>query len=145
MDEGQTIKTVDEAAELLLSELSDESKQNLRSMDKRDLIRLHFTYGMYVRNKLLPQGGNQAIVQDCTRRLGLKPIVLPDGREFGPIFHQDGVSAVVIEEMWKRLQGDLEQWSDASSSRRSCHPVIGIRYMLNNNECPYFVSEAGGG
>ena len=44
-------QTVDQAVTLLLNTLDDEAKEQLRQMEKRDLIRLHFSLGMYIRNQ----------------------------------------------------------------------------------------------
>lgn len=79
-------QTVAEAVALLLAELKAEDKAHIRAMKKDDLIDLHFSLGMYIRNHLGLWQGNEALLADCGR------------------IHPDDASGVILEALWAELQ-----------------------------------------
>ena len=52
------LKTVDEAVQRLMSDLSLKDKNTIANMDEADLINLHFSLGLSIRNKVFSQGMN---------------------------------------------------------------------------------------
>ena len=82
-------KTVDEAVDRLLEEMSEEDKRFVKEMSDSDPIRVHFTLGMDIRNAFgILAGNNDLIRSACGERLG---------------FHPDDVSTVIIKALWQRL------------------------------------------
>lgn len=81
--------TVAEAVEYLLAQLDRQSRQNLRTMRREDLISLHRDYGMGVRNSLGLWG--QSPINQDPEVAGLFP---------------DDISQHIIERMWEKLQSD---------------------------------------
>jgi len=80
--------TVDEAAERIISGMSDEDKALVRSTKRDDLLMFHHGWGTGIRNDFGLWQGNTALLESC-----------------GPI-HPDGCSMVIIERVWERLQED---------------------------------------
>ncbi len=80
-------KTVADAVEWLESMLPEGDKEKLASMAVDDLVRLHFGLGTYIRNSL-----------QVWRN---KPLMADAG-----VNHEDDVSAVIIEALWRRLRHD---------------------------------------
>lgn len=79
--------SVNEIAEHQLEQLTCEQLLSMSKMEKKELIGLHFTYGMWMRNSYgLWHPNNPFIIKDD----------LGDG-------HPDGLSMLVIEEIHKRL------------------------------------------
>ena len=78
--------TVEEAVERLIEELPEESKEQLRRMEKDDLIRTHFALGMWIRNHYGLWHGNTTLKEDA-------------GAD-----HADSVSMIIIERLWERLR-----------------------------------------
>ena len=80
--------TVEEAVEVLLSQLDAQTKDRLRRDRREDLIGHHFGLGMWIRNNLGLWNHNHALLEDT-------------GQE-----HPDGVSMAIIEALWERLQAE---------------------------------------
>jgi len=75
-------KTVDEAVKRLLVILTDDEKWEIKTMAKDDLIFLHFSLGIQIRNAFGLNSGNTTLLNSrCP----------------------DDVSIEVIEVLWKRL------------------------------------------
>jgi hypothetical protein len=51
MDEGNLDARAQQDLEALVSQLKPEDRQSLRDMAESELIRLHFGYGMWLRNQ----------------------------------------------------------------------------------------------
>ena len=81
-------KTLNEAVEILISELSSTDKETIKAMKKEDLIRFHFGWGTRIRNEFGLWAGNTALLKSCNAS------------------HPDDASGVIIESVWKRLQED---------------------------------------
>ena len=79
-------KSVKDAVSLLVAELSEKEKQEIRRTPKEDLIKYHHTWGMAIRNGFGLRRGNQALMKDT-------------GAE-----DPDGASMVLIEAVWEHLQ-----------------------------------------
>lgn len=84
-------KTVEETVEWLVSELSLKDKTSIAKMAEADLINLHFTLGLSIRNCFLyPR--NEKLLESCRS-------VSKD-----KYLHWDQALMVIIKEVWKRLQ-----------------------------------------
>ena len=78
-------KTIDEAVERLLKELSDKDKAEIAAMKKEDLIDLHFGLGRYIRNNFGLYDGDDALKTDWSE-------------------HDDSCSSRIIDALWERLK-----------------------------------------
>jgi hypothetical protein len=84
--------TIEELTETVLNDMTEEDKEFIRSMRKRDLIMTHFDFGMDIRN-----------------RYNLWEIPVYDS-EFPELrIHPDSVSDKIIEEIWKILQKEKKK------------------------------------
>jgi len=81
-------KTVDEAVDRLMTVLDDEHKQAIATMQEDDLINLHFSLGIEIRNAF-----------------GLHDQGSPLLKSIGSSVHPDDISMVIIDALWKCLQG----------------------------------------
>ncbi len=80
-------RTVDEAVDRLLLVLSFEGRLSIATLRQDELIDLHFSLGMAVRNAFdLHEPGNKLLAA------------------WGTSIHPDGVSPVFITALWRRLQ-----------------------------------------
>ena len=80
--------TVEQAVEVLLSQLATQSKDRLRRDRREDLIGLHFGLGMWIRNNFGLWTHNRTLLEDT-------------GQE-----HPDGASMAIIEALWESLQAE---------------------------------------
>jgi hypothetical protein len=83
-------KTMDEAVERLMVELSDEDKKILKSTPKKELVKYHFGFGMHIRNEFGLWKGNKDLLESCCG----------GGYSHDP----DEASSVIIRALWERLQ-----------------------------------------
>ena len=84
-------KTVDDAVQRLISDLPFKDKNTIANMDEADLINLHFSLGLSIRNRFLyPR--NEQLLESC--RFVSKDKYL----------YWDEVASVIIRELWKRLR-----------------------------------------
>lgn len=84
-------KTVDEAADLILAEMSEENKTLVRETSRERLIRFHFTWGLGIRNAFGLWRGNHELLDSCG------------------CSHADECSTRIMERVWDRLhQGEKE-------------------------------------
>jgi hypothetical protein len=88
-------KTVAEAVERILAELSDEQREAFRLMQEQELPRLHFSLGLHIRNQFGLWAGNLELSQDCAAR-GKSGLLAP--------YHPDSASTVIIQAAWAALQ-----------------------------------------
>jgi len=77
--------TVDEAVDRLLNELEVIDKGNLKTMKKEDLVDLHFSLGLYIRNQYGLNDRNYKLQMDTVT------------------FMPDDASGVILEAAWDRL------------------------------------------
>ena len=83
-------QSVAEAVSALLAQIKPEDKEQIRRMKQKDLMALHFTLGMYIRNNFGLWQGNRLLLADCGN------------------VHQDDASGVIIEALWRTLQKQAE-------------------------------------
>lgn len=115
-------RTLAEAIDCLLASLSSEEQHKLRSMKVDDLIDLHLSLGMVIRNRF-SIWGNEPLLRSCAR--DLRPRIEAELEKalakawfwqrsairelFGRLLqresvHPDDASAIIIREAWHRLQ-----------------------------------------
>jgi hypothetical protein len=83
--------TVDEAVDILMTEMKLKDLNKLAQMPEDDLVYLHFTVGMWVRsNFVYPR--NDRLLESCRELTGDKYL------------HWAQMHMVIIRELWKRLQ-----------------------------------------
>ena len=84
-------KTVDEAVNILTRKLSLKDKSAIAKMSEDDLTNLQFSFGLYIRNRLLyPR--NDRLLESC-RQIAMDKYL-----------HWDQASGVIIKELWERLK-----------------------------------------
>jgi hypothetical protein len=84
-------ETVDEAVKRLITELSLKDKTAISEMDEADLINLHFSLGLSIRNRYLyPR--NEELLESC-RYLSQDKFL-----------HWDQAAGMIIKELWKQLK-----------------------------------------
>jgi hypothetical protein len=77
--------------EALIELLKPEGRQSFRAMTEAELIRLHFSYGMWLRNQFR-QNKFPALFRFCSEK------TTPDTRSF------DEISSLAIHEIWRHLR-----------------------------------------
>jgi hypothetical protein len=87
----QETETVDDAVERLILELPLKDKTTIANMDEADLVDLHYSLGLSIRNKFL-YPANEKLLESCR-------YVSQD-----KFLHWDQASAVIIKELWKKLK-----------------------------------------
>ncbi len=88
---NDTPKTFDEAVKRLVSDLPLKDKTAIANMDEADLINLHFSLGLSIRNKFF-YPGNEQLLKSC--RFVSKDKYL----------HWDQASTVIIKTLWEKLK-----------------------------------------
>ena len=84
-------KTVEDAVNRLVIEMALKDKTTLANMEETDLVKLHFSLGIHIRNKYLyPQ--NDKLLQSCRQKA------------LDKYLHWDQASMVIIKELWRRLR-----------------------------------------
>lgn len=78
-------ETVNEAVERLMTVLEDEEKSEIRSMTEDDLIDLHFSLGMAIRNAFDLHVPWSKLLASCG------------------VAHPDDASGMIINKLWTRL------------------------------------------
>ena len=84
-------KTVEQAVDRLIIDMALKDKTTLANMEETDLIELHFSLGIYVRNNYL-YPGNDKLLESCRQKA------------LDKYLHWDQASMVIIKELWKRLR-----------------------------------------
>ena len=85
-------KSVNEAVERLVSELSVKDKAAIADMAYDELVDLNASFGAYIRNAFRLWSGNDELIESCR-------FVARDKK-----LDKDGASFAIIESLWKRLQ-----------------------------------------
>lgn len=85
--------TCDEAAARAIERLGPEGVERLRSLAKDELIELHFSLGLNIRNGFGLWDGNSALVDSCVKTAGAT-------RE------PDSVSMAIITRAWEVVRGE---------------------------------------
>ena len=81
-------KSLKEAVDLLISEMSEEYKNYVQSLPEDELIQFHFGFGLGIRNRFGLWGGNYDLLESCGSR----------------DMHPDDASGVIIHAVWRELQ-----------------------------------------
>ena len=84
-------RTVDEAVNFLSRKLSLKDKSAIAKMSEDDLTKLQFSFGLYIRNRLL-HPRNDKLLESC-RQVAMDKYL-----------HWDQASRVIIKELWERLK-----------------------------------------
>lgn len=84
-------RTVDEAVKRLITELSLKDKTTIANMDEADLINLHFSLGLSIRNRHL-HPRNEELLESCRQEAKDKYL------------HWDEASRVIIKRLWEELR-----------------------------------------
>ena len=85
-------KTVDDAVKRLIANMPLKFKVDLSKMNEGELINLHFTFGVFIRNQFGLWDENTDLLNDCRKLSGIT------------FMHPDDSAAFIIEELWKRLR-----------------------------------------
>jgi len=85
-------KTVDQAVERLISELSFKDKTTIANMAEVELSVLHTTTGEYIRNEFGLWSGNKDLMTSCCFFAKRDKV------------SEDDASSIIIRELWKRLR-----------------------------------------
>ena len=80
-------ETVDEAVNRLVTLLDDEHKLAISTMQESDLIDLHFSLGIAIRNAFELHDQDSELL-----------------KSLGPFVHPDDVSMMIIGQLWHSLQ-----------------------------------------
>ncbi|MEZ5537332.1 MAG: DUF6794 domain-containing protein [Thiolinea sp.] len=102
----QTPETVEQAVKIMLSELSENDKELLRSADKTDLVKFHRTLGAGIRNDFgLLQDNDELREAACAVDISeYYPIKIAQDTGSVHNCHPDQASMAIIVEAWKALQ-----------------------------------------
>ena len=84
-------KTVDETIIILTKELSLKDKNTIANMEEDDLIDLHFSLGLSIRNRFLYRR-NEKLLESCRQEAMDKYL------------HWDQASTVIIKNLWEKLR-----------------------------------------
>lgn len=90
MEERKWPETIDEAVGVVLASLTEDDKSKITAMNDSDLVGLHFSLGLWIRNNFGLWQGNQKLMQTIEQQ--------------NPGIHPDDASMVIIEAVWDRLQ-----------------------------------------
>ena len=90
-----TPKTIEDALELLLSILDNETKMMFGSRSEKDIKHYHCTAGVLIRKQFRLTEGNDELIESCRKFSGQYDL---DGK---------GASIVILEELWKTLRRQI--------------------------------------
>ena len=85
-------RTVKEAVDRLIKDLPLKDRTIIANMHEDELINLHFSLGMYIRNNFGLWAGKTELMEDCRRVAGNQNL------------HEDDASTVIILEVWRKLK-----------------------------------------
>ena len=85
-------KTVEEAVDRLIDELSLKDKTSISNLADDELINLHINLGEYIRNEFGLWSGNADLMSSCCAIAKADKI------------HGDTASTIIIKELWERLR-----------------------------------------
>ena len=89
-DHSRLPETVDEAVERLMSVLEDEHKAVLAFVQEEDLIDLHFSLGLAIRNAFDLHVPWSNLLASCA------------------VVHPDDASGLIIQALWRRLRASSD-------------------------------------
>jgi len=85
-------KTVDDAIKRLIANMPLKFKVDLSKMDEGELVNLHFTFGVFIRNQFGLWNENTDLLNDCRKLSGID------------FMNADDAAAFIIRQLWKRLR-----------------------------------------
>ena len=85
-------KTVDDAIKRLIANMPLKFKVDLSKMDEGELVNLHFTFGVFIRNQFGLWNDNADLLNDCRKLSDID------------FMNADDAAAFIMEELWKRLR-----------------------------------------
>lgn len=85
--------TCDEAAGRAIEKMGPQGVERLRSLRKDELIELHFSLGLNIRNGFGLWDGNQALIDSCAGAAGTTA-------------EPDSVSMIIITRAWEIVHGE---------------------------------------
>ena len=85
-------KTVDQAVERLLSDITLNNELQISMMNEDDVLNLHLSFGGYIRNSFGLWSGNQELMESCRSCSGNRDL------------HVDYASMIIIRALWQRLR-----------------------------------------
>ena len=85
-------KTVDQAVDLLIAELSFGDRTIIANMKQEDLENLDFAIGVRVRGEFGLENGNKKLLQSCCSESGLSTL------------DPNSAVAFIIEKLWRSVQ-----------------------------------------
>lgn len=85
-------RTVEEAVDRLINELSLKDRTTISNLAKDELINLHINLGEYIRNEFRLLSGNDDLLSSCRTIAKIDKI------------HEDTASTIIIMELWNSLR-----------------------------------------
>jgi hypothetical protein len=125
-------KTVEEAVDILIAEISLRDKTALAKMDEGDLPYLHFTLGIHIRNRFLyPR--NDKLLESCREIARDKYL------------HWDQAAIVIIKELWKKLRDSQKLRVENRFIQRvwKCRAIAWSNFRYGATSCCYGKKMAG--
>jgi predicted deacetylase len=96
--ESKWPKTIKNATERFIAQMSDEDKQRLRGARKEELAKFNFGMGVFIRNKFGLSDGNDQLMKACA--------LTQQGDTYNIFYSNDPDSAagIIIEAVWNELK-----------------------------------------
>ena len=96
--ELQWPKTIKNATERFIAQMSEEDKQRLRGTRKEELAKFNFGMGVIIRNNFGLSDGNDPLMKACA--------LTQQGETYNIFYGNDPDSAagIIIEAVWKELK-----------------------------------------
>ena len=126
----QLPRTVSEAASLLYIELDEASKTNILYQGNRIVPWIHFSYGMYIRNRFGLWGSNPSLIKDCGS------------------LHPDEAWTIILDSLIQRVRSTVDQrlvqsfelqneviYSDSLSMTIINHRTLSAVISIINDSC----------
>ena len=85
-------KTVDDAVELLITEMPLKDRATMANFTKNELAPLNLTLGIYIRNQLFQKGANLELLASCSH--------VSENEHLG----ESDAAFVIIEKLWEELR-----------------------------------------
>ncbi len=85
-------KTVDEAVNQIISDMSLEERVELANFDKEDLRVINYSFSIFIRNQLFMKDVNKELFESCREISGNKNL------------NEATAALVIIEKLWERLR-----------------------------------------
>lgn len=114
-DEEKLPTTVNEAVDWIIRHMPDRDIAMVRKMSSNVLMLFsHFSAGLAIRNGLLLNGENKALIRDCLKQKYGGP---ESGSDY-LLYHLDDLSTFLLEKVWERLHAENSA-SDSQSRAES--------------------------